>query len=48
MERLADKNTVANQIKKIRQQLAQVDVEYIFKMDETGLFYLCFPRGYTL
>ena len=33
------------EIAKIREQLEGFDVELIFNMDETGLFYRCFPRG---
>ena len=28
-----------------REQLEGFDIEFIFNMDETGLFYRCFPRG---
>ncbi|CAN0354316.1 unnamed protein product, partial [Ectocarpus sp. 4 AP-2014] len=35
---------VAEEIKRIREQLLRI-IELIFNMDETGLFYRCFPRG---
>lgn len=40
-----DKEKVEDEIAKIREQLKAFDVEFIFNMDETGLFYRCFPRG---
>ena len=48
MEKLAgdvDKGSVTKQIDEIKEKMAQVDVEHIFNLDETGLFYRCFPRG---
>ncbi|CAB1114391.1 unnamed protein product [Ectocarpus sp. CCAP 1310/34] len=40
-----DKQKVAEETKRIREQLQEFDVEFTFKMDETGLFFRCFPRG---
>lgn len=40
-----DKAKVAEEIERIREQLKEFDVEFIFNMDETGFFYRCFPRG---
>ncbi|CAB1119906.1 unnamed protein product [Ectocarpus sp. CCAP 1310/34] len=40
-----DKQKVAEEIERIREQLQEFDVEFIFNMDETGLFFRCFPRG---
>ncbi|CAB1099355.1 unnamed protein product [Ectocarpus sp. CCAP 1310/34] len=40
-----DKTKYEEQIAKIREQLEGFDVELIFNMDETGLFFRCFPRG---
>ncbi|CAB1101311.1 unnamed protein product [Ectocarpus sp. CCAP 1310/34] len=40
-----DQEKVQEKIAQIREQLKEFDVEFIFKMDETGLFYPCFPRG---
>lgn len=40
-----DKAKTEEKIAKIREQLEGFDVELIFNMDETGLFFRCFPRG---
>ena len=40
-----DQEKVQEKIAQIREQLKEFDVEFIFNMDETGLFYRCFPRG---
>ncbi|CAN0330486.1 unnamed protein product [Ectocarpus sp. 4 AP-2014] len=40
-----DTAKVAEEIERIREQLKEFDIEFIFNMDETGLFYRCFPRG---
>ncbi|CAB1102183.1 unnamed protein product [Ectocarpus sp. CCAP 1310/34] len=40
-----DKQKVAEEIDRIREQLQVFDVEFIFVMDETGLFFRYFPRG---
>ncbi|CAB1100962.1 unnamed protein product [Ectocarpus sp. CCAP 1310/34] len=40
-----DKQKVAEEIERIREQLQEFDVEFIFNMDETGLFFRCFPKG---
>ncbi|CAB1108220.1 unnamed protein product [Ectocarpus sp. CCAP 1310/34] len=40
-----DKQKVAEEIERIREQLQEFDVEFIFNMDEMGLFFRCFPRG---
>ncbi|CAB1106348.1 unnamed protein product [Ectocarpus sp. CCAP 1310/34] len=40
-----DKQKVAEEIERIRKHLQEFDVEFIFDMDETGLFFRCFPRG---
>lgn len=40
-----DKKAAEKKIEKIREQLEGFDLEFIFNMDETGLFYRCFPRG---
>ncbi|CAN0413013.1 unnamed protein product, partial [Pylaiella littoralis] len=40
-----DRGKAEREIAKIREQLEEFDVELIFNMDETGLFYRCFPRG---
>ncbi|CBJ33530.1 similar to Tigger transposable element-derived protein 6 [Ectocarpus siliculosus] len=39
-----DTAKVAEEIEQIREQHKEFDVEFIFNMDETGLFYRCFPR----
>ncbi|CAB1096527.1 unnamed protein product [Ectocarpus sp. CCAP 1310/34] len=40
-----DQGKVQEKIAQIREQLKEFDVEFIFNMDETGLFYRYFPRG---
>ncbi|CAB1103533.1 unnamed protein product [Ectocarpus sp. CCAP 1310/34] len=40
-----DKQKVAEEFERIREQLQEFDVEFICNMDETGLFFRCFPRG---
>ncbi|CAN0416956.1 unnamed protein product, partial [Ectocarpus sp. 12 AP-2014] len=40
-----DRTKAEKEIAKIREQLEGFDVELIFNMDETGLFYRYFPRG---
>ncbi|CAB1120676.1 unnamed protein product [Ectocarpus sp. CCAP 1310/34] len=39
-----DNQKVAEEIERIREQLQEFDVEFIFNIDETGLFFRCFPR----
>lgn len=40
-----DKEGAEKKIETIREQLEGFDVELIFNMDETGLFFRCFPRS---
>ena len=40
-----NREAVAEKAAEIHEQLKEFDVEFIFNMDETGLFFHCFPRG---
>ncbi|CAB1102429.1 unnamed protein product [Ectocarpus sp. CCAP 1310/34] len=41
-----DKQKVAEEIERIREQLQEFDVEFILNIVETRLFFRCFPRGF--